>query len=233
MSVSLPQRQESTADVQNAADDRLEPREFEELVRGAIQLDPAHGLEAEFAIMCAGRLGLRAGEIAHFREEWIDWRDGIIEIPRHVPCDKGRDGGPCGYCKQLAEGIIENHDELEPGDVAIEDIMWQPKTPAAVRSVPFHHSPRAEVTLERFFETFDRWEKSRTVVNRKTERAALKAHVIRAEDVYPHALRATAATHLASDLKSIELQNMFGWEKIETAKKYVRISGERLKKSLA
>lgn len=232
MSTSVPTPVNATGDdVQHAADDRLEPREMEQLFRGAIRLDPAHSIEAEFAIVCSGRLGMRAGEIAHLREEWIDWRECMIHVPRHQRCQKGRDGGVCGYCKQLAQSIIANNPDLDE-NTDVGEIMWQPKTRAASRAIPFEHDTRAELVLERFFETFNRWSKSRTGVNRKVNRAALRARELDPDGVYPHCLRAAAATRLASDLTAIELQSMFGWATIDTARKYVRISGQRIKKSL-
>lgn len=231
VSTTVPQRQDG-CEVQNACDDRLDPREFEELVRGAISLDPAHSIESEMAVMLSGRLGMRAGEIAHITEEWVDWRDEMIYVPRHQPCQKGSDGGVCGYCRQLSRSMIERDDDLELGDVPLDSVMWQPKTESGARSIPFGHDTRTKITMQRFFETFDGWSKSRTGVNRKVERAAMNARVVDPDDVYPHALRATAATNLASDLRAIELQSMFGWQKIDTARKYVRISGERLRSSL-
>lgn len=233
MSLSLPQREDSTDDIKNAADDRLERRGLEQLLRGAISLDLGFSLEAEFAIMMSGRLGMRAGEIAHITEEWVDWRDSMIRVPRHYDCEKGKDGGVCGYCRNLAKGMIGSRDELGPEDLPeVEAAMWQPKTEAAARPIPFDQSVRVELVMERFFEHFGQWTLSRTGVNRRVAKAARAANGIDEADVYPHALRATAATGLASELTSIELQSMFGWEQIETAQKYVRISGERLKNSL-
>jgi hypothetical protein len=43
--------------------------------------------ETEFVVMLGGRLGLRPGEICHFRSNWVNWRKRYIEIPHHDPCD--------------------------------------------------------------------------------------------------------------------------------------------------
>ncbi len=89
--------------VHHTREDALDDREFERLIAATHQMDDYYALQARFVILVAGRLGLRAGEIAHMREEWVDWRDKMIEIPAHEPCDKGRGGGKCGYCRQMAE----------------------------------------------------------------------------------------------------------------------------------
>jgi integrase len=45
--------------------------------------------------------------------------------------------------------------------------------------------------------------------------------------VYPHALRATAAMHHAyRGVPTGVLQNLMGWETLQTANKYIRLSGE-------
>ncbi|QLG61108.1 tyrosine-type recombinase/integrase [Halorarum salinum] len=51
--------------------------------------------------------------------------------------------------------------------------------------------------------------------------------------LYPHALRATAATyHAYHGLPATALQSFMGWGKISAANKYVRLSGKQTAKAL-
>jgi hypothetical protein len=86
----------------------LDDREFELLVEGARRIDSNYqSAQARFGVLVAGRLGLRAGEIVHMQEDWIDWRNRRICIPSHERCTKGKDGGICGYCEQAARQAVE------------------------------------------------------------------------------------------------------------------------------
>lgn len=236
--------------VQNSKERALDDREFELLVEGSYRMGDYYDLESRVIIYVAGRLGLRVGEIVHMRESWIDWRNQMIKIPEHQHCEKGRDGGICGYCRQNAqqmaevrtkwvlEDIYDALDEYEPGnqvtpDVFVtgeemKDMMWNAKTAAAAREVPFDASPRAEIALERYFDRFDRFQVSKSGVNRRIERAAEKAIELSPEDIHPHGLRSTAASYWAGrGLRAIPLQAMFGWADLQVAKRYVANSGER------
>lgn len=87
----------------------LTEREFERLLQTVERIDDRWYREVtRFIIIAAGRLGLRAGEIAHIHENWIDFRDGIITIPQQHDCTKGDDGGPCGYCRSLAKSVVQH-----------------------------------------------------------------------------------------------------------------------------
>jgi integrase len=209
----------------------LNDREFELLLEGARSLDEYHRLGATFVVNVAGRLGLRRGEIAHMDESWIDWRERMIRIPATETCTKGRDGGPCGDCRKLAEQAVEHNPDLSLED-AIAD-RWKPKTDNAVRAVPFDWDSRAELAVERFFEEFDRYPWSVQSVNRRAKRAARAAAEISADDVFPHGLRATAASRMAAKgLEVLTLQSMLGWADPTTARKYVTSSGEQTARAL-
>lgn len=207
--------------------------------------------EARLIVFLAGRLGLRVGEIVHMRESWINWRRQMIQIPEHQHCEKGKDGGVCGYCRQGAkqmaevrtdwrmdEAYSEDLEMHEPGhkvtpetvvnEEQMLDRMWSAKTPAAAREVPFDASPRAEIVLERYFDRFDRFQISKSGVNRRLNRAAERAHGLEPDGIRPHGLRSTAASYWAGrGLSTIPLQSMFGWVKLTTAERYVASSGER------
>jgi len=65
----------------NSKDDALNREQFEQLWKGAKDGDPLDRL----IFICAGYLGMRASEIAHLKESWIDWQRQTVNIP-------GKDG---------------------------------------------------------------------------------------------------------------------------------------------
>jgi integrase len=155
----------------------------------------------------------------------------MLVIPGSQVCECGREGGPCGSCKQSARQKAEHNAE-----VTFEGAlgrMWQPKTAAAAREVPFDADPRAELLTERYFDRFDSFTLSQTGVNRRVTAAAEAAREIDADSVHPHGLRATAATRFASrGLDIIALQSMFGWAQLSTAHNYIRRSGENTARAI-
>ena len=211
--------------------DALDDREYELLLEGAQRLDDYYTLEAQFIINVAGRLGLRAGEIRHMEESWIDRRRRMIVIPGDQPCDKGMDGGLCGGCEQSAQQMVAHNDDVEIEEARSE--MWSPKTAAAAREVPFDADPRAELAVERYFDRFDQYQTSQTGINRRVEKAAEAADELDPDDIYPHCLRSTAATRFAArGLDVIALQAMFGWADLSTAQRYIRRSGENTARAI-
>jgi len=192
MCASRPEANSRTATSKSAprhsADDALEDREYQLLLEGCHALEDYYSIEARLIVLAAGRLGMRVGEIIHMREDWIDWRRRMIEIPQHEPCTKGRDGGICGYCRQLAEQRVDHND-----DVSLEEALrhrWNPKTDAAVRSIPFDFDPRCEIVLERYFEKYDEFQGSHSAVHRRLDKAVNQVEELDGKRVYPHALRA-------------------------------------------
>lgn len=225
------QHHQRTNSVTHSKENALNEREFELLYEGAQKIDGYQGLEAQFIVLVAGRLGLRAGEIAHMQSDWVNWRDKLIEIPAHQTCRKGKGDSLCGSCRQLMEQCIEVNDEISREDV--EGHWWRPKTEAAVRGVPFSWSPRSELILERFFDRFDKFERSYTAIGRRVTRAAEHAPELDPDSVHPHCLRASAATLLAGKgLGAHTLCSMFGWVSMSTAEVYLARSSDNTKRAL-
>lgn len=220
-----------TDEVRHTKEDALSDREFQLLLEGASDLDEYYAFQARFCILVFGRLGMRRGELAHITEEWINWRRNMIEVPRYDPCDKGKDGGPCGYCRKQARQEEAHNEEVTFGASIAR--RWHPKTDAAARSIPYDFDPRAALVVERFFDRYDRWPLSCQAINRRIKKAAAAAPSLNAEMVYPHALRATAATYHANrGLDALPLQAMLGWAQLSTAQNYVRQSGENTARAL-
>lgn len=237
MSTSTPVhlKGRSGSTVEHSKADALSEREFELLLEGARRMntDYYYAPDPEMTIYILGRLGLRRGELAHLQEDWIDWREKMLCIPVHEPCRKGKDGGVCGYCHQLAEQRVEHADGLELGEAL--DWMWVPKTEAGARDVYFGFDTRAEMYLERYFESDDytRYEPSSTAVTRRVKKAAELADGLAPEHVRPHSLRATAATfHASRGLKMLQLMQYFGWKQPSTAEIYIGRNGMNTARSL-
>jgi len=207
--------------VKHSKEDALGELEFERLLDGARRMRDYYGDQAEFLVLVLGRLGLRRGELAHMDENWLNRRDQTIEIPSHRECHGERQGdGPCGYCVQLAKGRAERCDDL-PLDEAL-GYQWRPKTAAAVRGVYYGHLPRVEYAIENFFADWDEFVWSAQAVNRRIDRAAELAPNLDGDGVRPHALRATAATNVASHgISMYALMQMFGWCQPATAEIYL------------
>lgn len=250
-------------DRRHSREDALTDREFEHLVRASYNVKESQRLEARAALFLAGRLGLRGGEIAHLEEDWIDWKDRVIEIPEHAACTKGKfEGEVCGYCRRRALEELRTNNltvdeaieavQYELDDDVLRDLgeegirqaalnlrdevnityeeaisrRWKPKTKQSARRVPYDFDIRAEMLIEEFFEEFEAWTKSKSTVNRRIERLAERAEI--EIDVYPHALRATAAsTHASRGVSAYSLMSTMGWSDISTARAYINGNDEQ------
>lgn len=242
-----------TDDTRHSREDAVETKTFEFLVEATYEMDEYYGIQCRFVLFMAGRLGMRAGEIAHMDDSWLDPRRKMICIPRHDPCEKGRDGGICGQCRsnvvqkcdvRTGEVYDDRHarltsrDEFEPGggvasgsvipESELAETAWAAKTDAAAREIPFDSVVRAGLAVDRFFEHFDAFPHSQSAVNRRVDRMARQAQGIEEGDVYPHALRASAATFWADHgLNAHSLKGLMGWSQLSTARNYISDSSER------
>ncbi|MFD1515689.1 site-specific integrase [Halomarina rubra] len=210
-----------TKSVNNSKEDAITEREYELLLEGAQRLRDPYDHQCRFVIVACGRLGLRAGEVAHMTEEWIDWNAKTIDIPLFEACEKGRQSDePCGYCRERARSIVE-HNEGITFEQALET-RWSPKTAAGARSIAFDFDTRVQMTVERFFDRYDRYPHSRVSVNRRVDKAVEEADGLDENRIYPHALRATAASyHGSRGLTGLPLQSLLGWERLSTAENYL------------
>ncbi|AAM88709.1 site-specific integrase [Natrialba phage PhiCh1] len=214
----------------HAHEDALNETEFQKLLDGAHLLTPPANLEATFVITMSGKLGMRIGEIAHMKRTWVKPDQGLIEVPSHEPCEKGRDGGLCGYCRRQANRTYQNDPENRDLDELLKS-YWEPKTEAAERAVPYEFDEDVEDVVSSFFEYYYEVPLSVNTCRRRVKDAAEASDLNRR--VYPHALRATAAsTHAYEGLNIASMKAMMGWAKLSTAEKYIRISGGRTKRAL-
>lgn len=128
------------------------------------------------------------------------------------------------------EGIREAAEQLrDQVNITKEEALsrrWKPKTPQSAREVPFDFDIRVQMTIEDFFDEFDSWEKSKSTLNRRIDRIAEVCE----EDIeiYPHALRATAAsTHASREVSAYSLMSIMGWSDIGTARSYINSNNEK------
>lgn len=233
MSTHTADRQRRTATVRHCKEDAVDNRTFEKLVQSTYEMDPYYGIECRMVLFVCGRLGLRSGELTHMTEGWIDWRRSMIVIPSYEPCTTGRDGGVCGTCRQQArqKARVRRESGDDP-DATAEDfysVAWDPKTEAAQREIAFDSVTRAELAIEEFFDWYDEWPHSSTSINRRVKKMARETEGIDESDLYPHALRASAAEYWAShQLGPHSLQSLMGWAQLSTSRKYIKNSGDRL-----
>jgi len=218
--------------IRHSKDDALSDREYQQLLEGCYELDSGYyRLEARLIVLLTGRLGLRVGELTHLHEDWINWRRRMIEIPAHDPCTDGRDGGICGNCRQLAKQRVEHNDDVDLEQALTE--RWKSKTGAAAREIPFDFDPRVGLAIERYFDEYTAYQGSLSAVHRRLDRVIEQVPALQENNIYPHALRATAASYHASrGLEAINLQAMMGWADLSTAHRYVRRSGDRTRRAL-
>jgi integrase len=214
-----------TNDERNSKQDAISQHELEALLDvTAEEMSDYFKKECQLILAAAGRLGMRAGEIAHMQASWIDHERRQIQIPPREPCS-------CGSCRCAAKDIASNHEHLT-FEEAFER-RWQPKTENSARTIPMSHDARAEAIVTAFFEDYERYPHSRTSINRRVDRIC-RAAGLPEDYLYPHALRATAATwHAYQGLSLFPLMSLFGWENEQTAKTYVRQSGGQTERALA
>ncbi|MFC6616109.1 tyrosine-type recombinase/integrase [Halopenitus salinus] len=208
----------------------LTERDFERLLQATHRMNDTNAsLEAHAIILIGGRLGLRPGELTHLSGEWIDWQREMIRIPNHHSCNKGRNGGLCGYCRQAVSQQSDSAKEY----AKLSKKYWQPKTSAAARAVPFHFSSRVHIALEFLDEEHGGWPYSLSTLQRRLNSALEHAPKLQSNTTSPHGLRATAASyHAGRGLDMTALRAMFGWKDLETAQQYLNVDGAMTRRAL-
>lgn len=201
-------------------------------MRATYRMDRGYwALESRLILFCAGRLGMRSGEICHLEEDWIDWRNNMIEIPRHESCTKGEDGDICGTCRQAALQMCEHNEDLDMETA--EGLMWGPKTESGAREIPLDATERAAIAVEEYFDHYDAVRISQSTISRRVDAIAEEAVGLEPETVYPHCLRSTAASYWAArGLPATTLKSFLGWSDFQVALNYIESSGERTAQSL-
>lgn len=127
--------------------------------------------------------------------------------------------------EELGESGIRQaaHDLQEEVNISEEEALsrrWKPKTPQSSRHVPFDFDVRVQMCVEDFFDEYSSWQKSKSTLNRRINRIAELCE--KEIEIYPHALRATAAsTHASREVSAYSLMSIMGWNDIGTARSYI------------
>lgn len=163
----------------------------------AALFNEAESFENLLMLKLMAYLGLRVSEIAHLRADWI--HEGEIRIPPSQLCD-------CSNCK---------------GE-------WHAKSKASVRSLPIPniiaddlytflgHSPTGFNRTRQAL-----WWKVKQIA----KRAKSQIKGPSGDTVFPHALRATAATNFATKgMSAVALCYIMGWAELEMGQHYINIA---------
>lgn len=222
----------------SAKEDTPSSREYRTLRRAARE-DVDHTtrdtndirLECQFTLRLMGELGLRAGELVHVTEDWVNFDQNTLEIPSHDQCQKGRDGGPCGYCKQQAKTRASSR-ENETYETALRE-YWRPKNEASSRRIWFGWDESLVEIIDEYLYKHDEYPHSRASANRRIDRIAEACEMVDKEDVYPHALRGHAAKlHAGKGMRSFQLKEFMGWSDVDGAMDYIKMAADDVETEL-
>lgn len=151
------------------------------------------------------RWGLRAGEVAHVCPEWVSYQRGELRIP--LMCR-------CATC--VAHGS-----------------PWRPKNEASARTIPLHIHTETWEALRVFlthYSTAGEAQVTRQGVWGLVKRLADRAGV--QHRLFPHALRATAATQMADmGLSAEQLARALGWATARHTQPYIRLAAVGIEKA--
>ena len=144
--------------------------------------------------------GLRVSEALHVRAGWIQKSGATtsIHIPERMDCQ-------CWDCKGRG--------------------FWQPKSKSGSRIVPL--VDKLEPIVTGFYATNTGIDRTRQTAWVYVKDTAIRAGISPAA-IFPHALRATAATYFASKgFTATELCYMLGWSDIAMASHYISLVQSR------
>jgi len=140
-----------------SADNQQEPTEAEKFRQAATE----GSLVDEVICLTALDTGMRAGEISHMVEDWLNWRHDTLEIDvqQYEKCrlgssnhDTTKRDEPCWYCRTRAhKNFLPPKNKLpDDGD------CWHPKSEAGYkgRQIPIPDSHTADI-LSTYFRVYD------------------------------------------------------------------------------
>lgn len=171
----------------------LTDSELSELTR----LAEDSGRVDELYVRALAHTGLRAAELAHMEDSWLDRGSKMIRIPDSRPCG-------CSECT-----------DPESADSGV----WVPKTTSSIRAVPVVDD-RALALLVGWFKQADEIGHSRFSIYRRIKK--FEDRVNTTKKITPHVLRSTYATRLANGgIDPYKLKAVMGWSDLTTAQEYI------------
>lgn len=130
--------------------------------------------------------------------------------------------------RETAKERVEEHNITKEEAVSK---WWSPKTSQASRSIPYDFDVRLQIVIERFKDEYSIFPKSKSTINRLVNKAHEQSKIKRR--IYPHCLRATAATTMASrNISPHALMAIMGWSDLDTARTYISASEESAAKEI-
>lgn len=213
----LSQSVKSGADAHSGASVKPNPETGASVKRGesreySLNQDDLRRLEAAartprevLYVRLAARWGLRADEIAHFCLDWFSGQRGVLTVPIMCRCEACRATGRPWRAK-----TDEGHRALP---IFKHTETWE----AAKKYLTLHPGADAQTTRQTVWNT----------IKRLADRAGLF------QRVFPHALRATAATQFASmGFNELQLCRAMGWSDLRSATPYIRTSSAAVEAGL-
>jgi len=196
----------------------------DEKFRRACVSNPKFAARWVFMYGCLAVFGMRVSEMTHLQLDWFDISkpgDECIRIPPKMKCN-------CYACIRPRK----DNPNVARG-------YWTPKTRGSARVIP------GRINIEAFWVIYSYLKEARTQmsmgeakrdpvprdrrrvwesIRRLGQKAGTK------QSVFPHALRATAAMHIAAlpNMTASNLMTTLGWNRLETANAYIRASGIEL-----
>lgn len=162
--------------------------------------------------------GMRESEFLHMKRSWIDFDNGVINIPYREICKL------CASCKKS---------KTRSGKLRKPPDTWQAKTKHAERPIPI--VPEVKDIFTNYFKVHSSiietvWYRQniwRTVVDLR-KRARIR------HPIFPHALRGTFATILVEKglEDAVTLKDIMGWKKLDMATEYIKLGGSAMKKRI-
>jgi len=228
----------------------LEDHELEQFLGAAEDL----GGRREMIGYLLPHAGLRASAAAHLTVDWLDFQREEIKVPTHLECscsectkrveklrDQYRDvDGALEELESKSKDEIRDLDVTYLADLnkrlgrrAVREIvdegdggLWTPKSAAGARRVPVRNV-KALKRLRDWFGLHDAVGVTRQTIHSDVSAIAEEAALRR--KVYPHHLRHTFGTKLASNGANASfIQSVMGHERVTTSEQYIDLSGERL-----
>lgn len=185
------------------------------MLRTAAKIDDKdESITIFFLLVVMGRVGLRVGEVLHLTESWWKPDRKVISVPPFVDCN-------CGRCKFYAKRN-EPNSEKTFGELLEE--YWKPKEGA-------HGSANARTRrtvqiINRYFNDVPYTDISYSTIYRRLVRIAELTEGVDPEQMRPHVLRATAATHwMWAGMRPPAVDGQFRWTDPKTKDRYVKITG--------
>jgi integrase len=180
----------------SSREDSLTPQEFTMLLAGAISpLD-------RFIIFTMVFAGLRVSELKHLRRSWVNFDEKTITVPTRQ------------YCKCWECNYVDPKGKKKP-----KHGLWRPKTIKGARTVPIH--PLLLPIMTEFLTSNEEIGLTRISIWAHVKAVSRYAHIFRS--IYPHCLRATAATRLAlQKISAPSLKYLMGWNSLQAAEDYIK-----------